>query len=818
MANPVQVVLNTRDFFVSPDPGRMGPPKDFFADKDIEFVQHRDRLRKQVAAVSTGFKQSSVSTGIIKVTLRKEAWAKSYRPERTLFPPKRRPCVGAAKLGELFYMVSEDELRDLDLQISSAEDKTRWRTNKKLKQFTSPTVQRSEVGAVESISVPSASDKRRFTAEQALAWFSDPRTSSAYLVELFGLPRTTPSVRLLSHHSAIIREIQSHAFNAGLSLDIYPITATENNRTSRSSGIFGMRLLENVDGSDSQSNRNITEHQQLLNFLDHYPYVKRVMLPPIIMKSASTSLSSGSIPPELPTRIPGLKYPKIGIIDGGLSAALGNWIIGRHDLVAPEHCDVSHGTFIGGLLVVGQQVNGPSICPEADGCELVDVAIFPDNNQPVFDTYYPRGISDFIKEISQAVGIAKRDHGVRIFNMSLNLFDAVEENTYGIVASLLDQIADEHRVIFVMSAGNLEANDLRDAWPADPQAALQYLAGRTSPDTVLQPSESSRSIAVGAVNPPSCSPSIEGAPAAYTRRGPGLKVGVKPDLAHFGGAAHVQAGTSGLHSMAPDQSLCCGTGTSYATPLVAKTIATLESRVDGQLTPEQLISLVIHGSKVPSCLSHPTLAEVARQFVGFGVPSGSDNALFTNNNSITLVFADTLRQNSKLSFDFVWPRCLVNAEDGSCRGDIKMTLVYRPPLDRNFGSEFVRANVDAFLRQEEGTTYRGRVQQTFLPQKNAGFPHEHELIVNGLKWWPSKIYAAHFSQGKGNSSNWRLVVESLLRAGEIFPTQGIPFAVVLSISGTENDQSVFTDMRMYLLARNVQIADIRATTQVRVQS
>jgi hypothetical protein len=795
----------------------MGPPKDFFVDRDAEFVQHRDKLRKQVASVSTGFKQSGLSTGVIKVTLRKEAWAKSHRPERALFPPDRRPCVGAAKLGELFYMVSADDLRDLDIQISNAEEKTRWRTNKQLKQFASPTPQRSEVGAVDSISVPSASDKRRFTAEQALAWFTDRRTSSAYIVELFGLPRNASTVRLRAYQTAVIDEIKNHSLNAGLKLDIYPIAVTQSSAATHSSGVFSMRLLEGADDSGRRANRNVAEHQQLLNFLDRYPYVKRILLPPIIKKSASPPIPTGSTQAELPSRTSGFKYPKVGIIDGGLSTTLGGWIIGRHDLVAPEHCDVSHGTFIGGLLVAGQQVNGPSVCAEMDGCELVDVAVFPDDNQPVFDTYYPRGISDFIAEISQAVAAAKRSHGVRIFNMSLNLFDAVEENTYGIVASLLDQIADEHKVIFVMSAGNLEANDCREAWPADPQAALQYLAGRTSPDTVLQPSESSRSVSVGAVNPPRCLPSIEGAPAAYTRRGPGLKVGVKPDLAHFGGAIHAQSGGSGLQSITPDQNLCSGTGTSYASPLVAKTMATLESRVEGELTSEQLIALVIHGSKLPSCLSHPTLAEVARQFVGFGVPSGSDNALFTGDNSITLVFADTLRQNSKLSFDFVWPRCLVNAEDGSCRGDVRMTLVYRPPLDRNFGSEFVRANVDAHLRQEDGITFHGRVPQTFLPKKSAGFPHEHELIENGLKWWPSKMYAAHFPQGKGSSSNWRLVVESLLRAGEVFPTQGIPFAVVLNISGSENDQTVFSDMRMYLRARNVQIADIRATTQIRIQ-
>jgi len=96
---------------------------------------------------------------------------------------------------------------------------------------------------------------------------------------------------------------------------------------------------------------------------------------------------------------------------------------------------------------------------------------------------------------------AKEQHGVRILNLSLNLADPVQEDDYGFVASLLDRIADANGILFVISAGNLEGSECRQEWQQNPKDVLRYLAARRSADTVLQPAESSRSIAVGANKP-----------------------------------------------------------------------------------------------------------------------------------------------------------------------------------------------------------------------------------------------------------------------------------------------------------------------------
>ena len=188
--------------------------------------------------------------------------------------------------------------------------------------------------------------------------------------------------------------------------------------------------------------------------------------------------------------------------------------------------------------------------------------------------------------------------------------------------------------------------------------------------------------------------------------------------------------------------------------------------------------------------------------------------LHTSDHAITLVFADVLHSHRELQFDFAWPQCLVNPATGACKGEVRMTLVYRPPLNRDFGAEFVRVNIDARLQQEDGKGFKGRVAQSYLPDaKEANL--EADLIEHGLKWWPTKVYEANFPEGKGKSSNWRLVLKSLTRAGQGFPRKGVPFTVVLSISDPSLSEPVFRDMRLNLTSRNVMIADIRTGTRLR---
>jgi hypothetical protein len=132
--NPVQVVLNTKDFLVVPVKHAGGGNKDFFADRDAEFSEHRASLQKKVGSIHSSFQRSGKKSGFVKVTMRKEAWAKSHRPHGVLFPEAEITCVGASNLGELFYMVTDVQLTRIATDIGRAEDETRWKVDDKPKR------------------------------------------------------------------------------------------------------------------------------------------------------------------------------------------------------------------------------------------------------------------------------------------------------------------------------------------------------------------------------------------------------------------------------------------------------------------------------------------------------------------------------------------------------------------------------------------------------------------------------------------------------------------------------------------------------------
>jgi len=228
-------------------------------------------------------------------------------------------------------------------------------------------------------------------------------------------------------------------------------------------------------------------------------------------------------------------------------------------------------------------------------------------------------------------------------------------------------------------------------------------------------------------------------------------------LAHFGGSGSPQTPLGhGLFSIKPDGSTCDGCGTSYATPLVAKTAAVLDQSIEGEVSRESLIGLLLHHARMPDLLATKALSGVARDLAGFGRPPCAAEILEGDDHQITLVFASRLRRDQQISFVFAWPPSLVTAE-GKCRGAAKLTLVSTPPLDPRFGSEFVRVNIDATLQQEDFDKvgkqgWRGRLDPVYLPGKADAPTIEAERIEHGLKWSPVKQLAKVMPLGIGKSS------------------------------------------------------------------
>ena len=69
-------------------------------------------------------------------------------------------------------------------------------------------------------------------------------------------------------------------------------------------------------------------------------------------------------------------------------------------------------------------------------------------------------------------------------------------------------------------------------------------------------------------------------------------------------------------------------------------------------------------------------------------------------------------------------------------------------------------------------------------------------------------------RGLGKSSNWRMFVSYLTRAGEAIPDEGVPFTAILTISDPAGSAPVFNEMRAQLARSGVRIEDIRTAARI----
>ncbi len=678
MASPIQIILNPENYHESRKAGGGGWPKDFYAGRDDEFAAHRDTLVDQIDTISaTLAAQSQGEIGYLKVVLKREAWAKSHRPV-TLFCPSRTPVVGGGDIGEMFVEVSPDRLAFAKGEIQKAENHTRIEFNEAQDcEIPHPTKQRSETGAIKGLELYGPSDKRRFSVKDAVAWLSNPRTGGGYEVELFDiiLPRANWD-RLSDPHRQLISTFVGgfHEIGRGILVEQLPYWHSGLPkvvvRLDRSPDVTVMKPANASNtGRDRRAaapfDENPQRHQKLLEFLDNHPLVRSIELPGIIVQSAIPPAQSRSRPDRvtIPVRNTQTSYPRIGIVDGGVGSALSDWIIDRWDTLADEDINPNHGTFIGGLAVAGTRLNGQRVCLEPDGAEIVDLAIFPDSKR--FPSYYSDGLLGFFDELNSAVADVRARHGVRVFNMSLNVEAPVMPERYSVPAERLDQIAEDNNVLIFVSAGNIAPQDLRPEWPSDAATALSDLAVAQN-DGLLVPAESVRNLSITALNPPDQEGSIPFAPACYSRRGPGLRSGVKPDLSHVGGSGvrHPVRG-HGLFSILPNGAVVDGCGTSYATPLVAKTAARLIQEIEGEVSRETVIGLLVHNAEIPEPLRSKDLVPVAHHLVGFGMPPSANQILETDDHSITLVFASRIEEGQQINFRFSWPPSLVGTGENA---------------------------------------------------------------------------------------------------------------------------------------------------------
>ena len=820
--SPIQVVLDVRQFQNERVRHPGGNAKDFFIDNDVGFVAHRQKIRQSLTSIERTLVASSAGrVGFIRVRMREEALAKSHRPINSLFHSTFTPTVGSSGLGEIIVQVSPATIERAVAQVDSAEDVLRYKPAKDKPDvmLPAPSRQRSEVGGIESVSLWGAADRRSFSTTDAVQWFESRAVPRAYRVDLFDSER--PAQRYAQAEfdvSGDLFESLQSALDDGLSSGYVAAFLRPDRNSMTRMYIWlvddprmrfivtrqNLRVALDRAGSASLAPKL---HQELLAILEAHAAVRRISLPTNLRANATRSGVNASTRTHVFSKpSQGAEYPIVGIIDGGIQQVPRSWIIHDSSLVRAADADFEHGTVIGSLLVDGQALNGPQICPEPDGCWLANLALVPEETR--FNSYYSSEL-DLVTQIELDVADARASVGARVFSFSHNVEEPPGGNpTYTELSQGLDRIALDQDVVFVVSAGNT-IGPVRKEWVDNNIAVLSNLAS-VQGDRITAPADSVLSVAVGALNPPGVAGTIPMAPARYSRRGPGYKQLVKPDVAHYGGVCSNTTSYSGLTSVDHAGRVKSVQGTSYSAPLVAKALARYDLLTKGALTREALIALLIHGAEVPACLEGFSKGDIIRNLVGFGMPVNTQQMINGSQHAATLLFYDRMMPGKDLFFGFDWPRSLV--VNGKCRGHALLTLVYAPPISDAFETELVRVNLEAALHRRNPVTgkYDKQGSDTFSDEGTSSHgAMEKELIEDGLKWGVVKQSEYFSARGAGKSSDWRIALKYLVRSDEVFPDDGVPFAMILTISDPKAEAPVYQDMKVGLSVRQVLTGDIR---------
>lgn len=805
---PVQIVMNP-DWFRGDRDGRRGggAAKDFFQGNDRGFAEHRTAI---VGALRSILRNNVASDRVnIAVRMRPDALAKSHRPFGALFRSSRASHVGTGDYGELVFAIAPAKLDEVVGLVADAEVEGRWRPDVSGALVYSPSRVRAEVSAIRDVREWVPSEERGYTLDEADAWLT--MGASKAQVELFDPPEGEPlrSVTLaeIGSLTARVRDLQS----------TFTIAAPGSIEAS-------VRLALEVSQSgppdvDHQPPATVSFREELAHF-EASSSVKRVRLEDKFPPSTDVPVASLGGESAAPTPEPASLRPVVGVIDGGISGPFINsaWVAGRANFLAAGDRDVNrvnHGTTVASLIAWGSAFNSGFLSPDED-CRVYDLDLLPASS--AYDSYYA-SLDDFLDEVRASAARAKQEAGVRVFNLSYNLRRAPGGAPYSLAAQGLDRIAIELDVLFVISAGNLTETEQREEWPPRSAEVNAMLARHSGPDGLLPPAESLANVSVGATNPPGLAQGIEGVPTKYTRRSQQTPSVLKPDFAaHGGGGPEGRAQATGLTAISSFGAIRDVAGTSYAAPLVARYLATLDAAISGDVSRDLLIALATHSAELPATLRAKEAAVVAPSFVGRGHLPTVSETLEGEPHRMTIVLSDTIRPGRNVKFPFRWPDSLSGA-DGNCRGLLKLTLVTEPIINYAHGVEMVRVNLDGSVKQsDENGVFENRVQPTHEFFSGYRYANERTLASVLGKWYPVKSYTARMPKGRGKSTDWRLDLEYLTRAAEALPAEGVRFAAVLTIEDLQGAAPVYDEMRASLSEIGVTLSDLRTAVNVGVRA
>jgi serine protease AprX len=500
------------------------PPKPF---RPVD-QKYRASLSSQVAAIRNAIVPQIKTAGAapVRVKLVSQAAAKSHRPEH-LFSAQSCPIVSGGSLGELFVKATPE---GLDRLTTIIERNTSDRMMK-------------ELSCVETIE-PVTPSYRRNGLDAADVLRHSPRGKNGFItrVGLFNFGQDQDQPRLVADLQAACRRRDIALNPRGYSPSSFTYEAE-------------CRIVDDVEA------------------LSRVIGVRSIAPMPLIRTIRSRMFAAQPLPP-LPTPADVTRdFPVVVVVDSGIESSIPGleaWVAGRDSAVAAPYCNTDHGTFVAGLICWGSQLN-PTIKGLDDGpCGVYDLRVIP-NDDPAKGTTLELFESEFLQSLDDA--LKQHANKYKVWNLSLGTNEVCSLDGFSELAENLDNLQEKYQVSFVISAGNYDTPPLLDY----PRTGKQLTAGR-----ITAPADSVLGITVGAVSHvdyKAKGPKTDH-PSAFSRHGAGPNYVIKPDLVHYGGACATDAShISGIRSI-NGNGTAENLGTSFATPLVARTLAQIYHQGD----------------------------------------------------------------------------------------------------------------------------------------------------------------------------------------------------------------------------------------------
>lgn len=747
--------------------GGKGKP---FRDVDSKY---RSRLSGQVSAIRKAVAPQIKTAGAapVRVKLLGKATAKSHRPKQ-LFSDNTCPIVGGGGVGELFIKATHDGLESLVDVIETGD------SDQIIK----------ELSCVEAIEPITPRFRCNGLNVRDLLRRS-PRGTDGFVtrVKLFDFGDDEDQEKLLAdfrrrcHENGM--EIQESRGYSSRSYT-FPVQCETVEELEKLSRIIGVRSINPM------------------------PLIRTIRPKMIDTKPL----------PKMPTPddVEG-EFPVVVVVDSGVSDeidGLERWVVGRESAVADEYENTEHGTFVAGLICWGDVLN-----PTIDGldrspCGVFDLQVIP-NSDP------ESGETDHLLEgeflFSLEVALQQHANSFKVWNLSLGTDEVCSLDRFSILAEELDNLQEKYQVSFVVAAGNFTTPPLLDF----PRTDAQLEQGR-----ITAPADSILSVTVGSVSHVGYKKDgpKEHHPTPFSRHGAGPNHIIKPDLVHYGGTCSTDfSHQSGIRSVSKDGS-AENLGTSFATPLVSRTLAQIYHHVTPTPSPVLARGLLTHHARDPR--TRLRVPDGDENFFGFGLPATVPYCLECSPHTSTLVFDDVLRPGYFLEWDnFPYPPSL--CRDGRYFGEIWMTVAFAPTRGSRWGTEYcethIEANFGVYFRERSRETgelkpkpkFRGLVPPE---HKNKGQLYESYQVEKLRKWAPVRTYHGNMGENGERGDRWRLKLQLLSRHGVERTEKPQPFSLIVTIADPENKVMVYDEMARLIRNRfQSQNLTVRAGARVRAK-